>query len=156
MFATLEEKIIVAAIVALGIVVGILGYNHHERHEGATVCVQQQSQAATAEFKQETSDGNAAVADFSKSLDSIPITASRTPTLFVCDASGSVRKVPTALATQSSKPAVVHGDSGVLPRVEPASAVDIGPAVHDITLGCMQVAADTQELWQLAIKESQK
>lgn len=156
MFATLEEKIIVAAIVALGIVVGILGYNHHERSEGATVCVQQQSQAATAEFKQETSDGNAAVADFSKSLDSIPITASRTPTLFVCDAPSSVRKISASSTIESAKLAVVHGDSGVLPRVEPASAVDIGPAVHDITLGCMQVAADTTELWNLAVKEAAK
>jgi hypothetical protein len=26
--------------------------------------------------------------------------------------------------------------------------------VHDITLGCLQIAADAQQLWQIAVKES--
>lgn len=151
MFATIEEKLIVGAIIAFGVVVGILGYNHHERSEGATVCVQQQSNAASTEVKQDAIKNENASADFSGDLAAIPIAASHVPVL-MCDASSSVRPITPTRQTQSVAPAIVKTDSGLQAGIE--SRVDVGPIVQDLALSGMLCSADATELWDLAVKES--
>lgn len=154
MFATLEEKIIVSAIVALGILVGILGWNHHERTEGATVCLSQDHTAEIAQSKKDAADAHATVKDLRAQLSRIPATIpSVAPVIRMCVARGSVSSRPT---TTTAKPEQLP-DSGSGERVLPGTVagVDIGEGVHDITLSCLQSIADAQELWNLNVKESQ-
>lgn len=154
MFATIEEKVIIGALAALALLVGILGYNHHERKQGAAVCIQQQQSAATAESKKDASDVKDVLADYSQSLNAIPITASHTPML-MCDTPSSM---PARTATREVKPGSqsnVGPSVGVLPR-DDSRRQDFGPSVQDIALSCMLGTADAQELWNLAIKEAQK
>jgi hypothetical protein len=152
MFATLEEKLIVSALSALVIVVGIFGFIHHERSEGAAVCVQQQSNAAKAEVKQDDVDNKNVVADFTHSLDAIPITASHTPTLLMCSAPSRVREVPSTTGAKPAAPA--DSDSGSRVQTGDSPRVDIGPAVQDITYASLLCSADLKQLWNLAVKES--
>jgi hypothetical protein len=151
MFATVEEKLIVAALSTIIVLVGILGFIHHERREGATVCVQQQTNAATAETKKDTADVQSTLKDFSGDLSAIPVTASRTPML-MCDAPSSVRKVSATGHAQPTALPIVKTDSGLQTGVEPR--VDIGPIVQDLALSGMLCTADAQQLWNLAVKES--
>jgi hypothetical protein len=153
MFSTIEEKIIVAAIAAVAIVVGVLGYNHHERKEGAAVCIQQQSNAATAETIKDASDVKDVLKDFSGDLSAIPIAASHTP-VFMCDTPRSVRKNTAATGVKPAEIPNIQNGSGLQAGVEQRS--DIGPIVQDITLSCMLGIADAQSLWNLAVKESAK
>ena len=152
MFATLEEKLIVGALCALTLLVGILGYNHHERKEGATVCVQQQSKAASAELSKDAGNVKNVLTDFSGDLTAIPITASHTPVL-MCDASSRVRKISAPAGAKPIAEPLIKTDSGLQAGVEPR--IDIGPIVQDLALSGMLCSADATELWNLAVKESQ-
>jgi hypothetical protein len=153
MFATAEEKLIVGALSSIIVLVGILGFIHHERFEGATVCVQQQSKAAAAETQKDTIANESVIKDFSGDLASIPITASHTPML-MCSSPGSVRQVAAATGVKPATVSNSTNDSGVRTGTKPVAAVDIGPAVQDITFGCVLGITDATELWQLATKES--
>jgi hypothetical protein len=151
MFATVEEKLIVGALSALLILVGILGFIHHERSAGAAICVQQQSNAATAETKKESSDVESVLKDFSGDLSAIPVTAGRTP-VFMCDAPGSVRKVSSSTGAKPIAQSDIKTDSRLQTGVEPR--VDIGPVVQDLALSGLLCSADAQQLWNLAVKDS--
>jgi hypothetical protein len=154
MFATIEEKLIVAALAALVVVVGVLGYNHHERKLGATICVQQQSKAASTEVQKDKSDAKKAVVDFNADISAIPIAASHTPAMLMCDAPSSVRKVAAPAGAKPIAQPNIKTDSGLQTGIEPR--VDIGSVVQDLALSGLLCTADAEQLWQLAIKESQK
>lgn len=153
MFATAEEKIIVACLTTLIMLVGIAGYTWHERREGASVCVQQDHTAAIAQAKKETVDARASVADLRAQLSAVSAAAPGTPApLRLCI---TTRRVPTVGAARRVE-SLTLPDSGTGPGVQTGteSGVDIGPGVQDIALSGVLGIADAAELWALAIKES--
>lgn len=152
MFASIEEKLIVGALAAVSLLVGILGYNHHERTEGAAICVQQQSHAAATETIKDASDVKDVLKDFSGDLSAIPIAASHTPSMLMCDAPSVVHKVASSAGAKPAQLPNSGNDRSVQTGVKPE--VDIGPIVQDITLGCVLTATDAQQLWNLMSKES--
>jgi hypothetical protein len=153
MFATLEEKLIVAALSALVVVVGILGYNHHERKIGATVCVQQDHSAEIAQAKKETVDANQTIEDLRAQLVSITAAVPAAVPMRLCNA--APRSLPSRSTARSTESvALPHSaiDSGV--QAGTVAGADIGAGVQDITLGCMLLSAEGTQLWNLAVKES--
>ena len=153
MFATLEEKIVVAAISAFALLVGILGWNHHERSQGAVVCVQQDQSAELAQSKKETADALATVTTLDAQLAALGNNAGPIAPLRMCNV--APRSMSPRVATASVEPATISDgrhDPGV--QAGNQSGADIGPAVQDITLGCVLGITDANDLWQLAMKES--
>jgi hypothetical protein len=153
MFAATEEKLIVGVLAFLTLLAGVLGFIHHERKQGATVCVQQDQSAALAQSKKETADALSVVTTLDAQLAAIASTPTVDAPMRMCNVkTGSVSPRPT---TRSVKPAAIphiSTSTSVQAGVEPG--VDIGPSVQDITLSCMLGIADATDLWNLAVKES--
>lgn len=155
MFATAEEKIIVAALSALVILVGLFGFIRHERTEGATVCIQQDQSEELKQSKQDAHDAANTVDDLHSQLLKIAAANPGAPAMRVCNVqTGSVSPRPTARSVEPVALPHVNTDTGV--QAGTGSGVDIGPGVQDITLGCVLAATDSDELWKLAIEESRK
>lgn len=153
MFATFEEKIIVAALTTAIVLVGLLGFIRHERSTGAAVCVQQDLSADLAQSKKETADARAIVTDLDSQVAALSAATVAPASLRVCNVQAS--RVSPRTSTGSTEPATLphrEHDSGLQTGSEPG--VDIGPAVQDITLGCVLGITDATELWSLALKEA--
>lgn len=153
MFATLEEKLIVGVLASVTLLVGILGYNHHERAQGAAVCVRQDESAALAQSKKETANAVSIITTLDAQVAALSAAASAPAPMRVCNVAS--HSVSPGAATRSAQPAALphsSNDSGVQTGTQ--SGVDIGPIVQDITLGCVLGITDATDLWNLAVKES--
>lgn len=152
MFATIEEKLIIGMLAAVAILVGVLGFIHHERSEGAAVCVQQDHSAADAQHKKETDDAKNTISDLRLKLDALATAPPVAAPMRLCV---QARSVPSRPAATGAKPADrTDSGSGGSVQVGTESSVDIGPGVQDIALASMLCSAKFKELWNLNVKEA--
>lgn len=152
MFATLEEKAIVVALATFAIVVVVLGFIHHERSQGAAICVSQDQSAAIAQSKKETDDAQETIAALKLKLDALPAAAPAAAPMRLCVTAGSVPSRPAAAGVKPANDS--HSGSGGSVQVGTESSVDIGPGVQDIALASMLCSAKFKELWNLNVKEA--
>lgn len=153
MFATAEEKIIVAALGALLLLVGILGYNHHERSEGAAICVQQDTKASDTQHKKDMDDAQETITNLRAQLVTIPSVAPAATPMRLCNIAPSrVPQRPASTGVESAK--LPDSGNGGSVQAGTESSVDIGPSVQDIALSCVLGVTDAQDLWNLALKEA--
>lgn len=153
MFATLEEKLIVGALVVFTLMAVILTYNHHERSIGAQVCKTQDESAALTQQKKETRDAESIIESLHTQLSSISSSTPNAAPMRMCN--NTSRPMPSRAATASSQPTKLPiSSTGTSVQTGTESGSDYGPAVQDIALSCVLGITDANDLWNLAVKET--
>lgn len=130
------------------------------RHEGAVACERADKTAELAQAQRDHDIDQGTIHDLQQKLEALSQQGVPTdrpaPTLRVC--------IPTSYASRGPAPAgarpgpvpAAGSDTGVPGGAPSATALDVGPVLQDLASAGVLLATDNAELWNRAVKESQK